>query len=165
MTTADVLLAGPSFEARQEVCPAPELGGAVIVRGLMAAEAFAVTARRAEALGRVHEARADHQALVREQRAKFDQRVAELPPGVPPPEWEPPAFRPPALTVAELVQYGRYGSELLHLAVVNPAGLALYTVPQWEVVAQHHPGLCERLRGVAERLSGLIQEDVEKNLP
>lgn len=161
--TLPILQAGPSFEPRRETVPVPELGGQVIVRGLMAAEAFALSARRAQALRTIREARAEHEARVRELRSAHDDRVANLPSGAKAPEFEAPEFRAPELGFDDLVLYGRYSSDLLARAVVVPSGLGLYTAEQWEVVGQHHPAMVERLRAVAERLSGLGAEDVEKN--
>lgn len=142
-----LLQAGPPVLPRQETVPAPELGGAVIVRGLMASEGFAVSQLRSQALRRVHQAAAAHR-----------QQVAKLPEGAAPPE-----FDPPELDFAELRAYGQYLPQLLACAVVTPSGLGLYTAEQWELVGQHHPALLTRLQAVAERLSGLNVEDVQKN--
>jgi hypothetical protein len=141
------LLAGPSFALRKEVVAAPELGGAVIVRGLMASEAFALGALRAQATRRIRQARQEHL-----------QRAGKLQPGAPEPE-----FDAPDLDFGELRTYGRYISQMLSCAVVAPNELALYTADEWEVVAQHHPALVARLQSGAEKLSGLSTEDVEKN--
>lgn len=147
MTELKVLQAGPDLQPRRETVDAPELGGAVIVRGLLASEGFALAALRSQALRRVREAGAEHR-----------RRVAALPADATPPE-----FESPDLEFSELLSYGRYISEMLALSVVTPSGLALYTAAQWEVAAQHHPALSVRLQAVAERLSGLNTEDVEKN--
>lgn len=147
MSDLKVLQAGPPLEPRQETVPAPELGGAVIVRGLMASEGFAVSSLRHQALKRVHEAGAVHR-----------QRVAALPEGQPAPQ-----FEAPELDFAELRAYGAYVPHLLACAVVTPSGLGLYTAEQWELAGQRHPGLLARLQTVAERLSGLNAEDVQKN--
>lgn len=149
MEDLKLLQAGPPLVPLQETVPAPELGGAVIVRGLMASESFAVSALRSQALRRVH------QAAAARRRATQD-----APDGAPAPEIEPPD-----LDFAELRSYGRYLPHLLACAVVTPSGLGLYTAEQWELVGQHHPGLLLRLQAVAERLSGLNAEDVEKNSP
>jgi hypothetical protein len=136
MSDLKVLQAGPPLQLRQETVPAPELGGAVIVRGLMQ-----------QALKRVHQAAAAHR-----------RRVAALADGAPAPE-----FDQPELEFDELRAYGAYVPHLLACAVVTPSGLGLYTAEQWELVGQHHPGLVNRLQAVAEKLSGLDVEDVEKN--
>lgn len=161
--TINILQAAPLFEARRETVPAPELGGHVIVRGLMASEAFALAVQREQALAPVHTARAEHEARVRELQAVHADRVRALPSGTQAPAFVPPEFVPPQLSVADLRAYGRYSSELLALAVVNSAGLGLYTADQWELMTQHHPALRARLEAVAERLSGLAREGVEKN--
>lgn len=142
-----LLQAGPQLLPRQETVPAPELGGAVIVRGLLASEGFAVDTLRSQALRRVHQAGQAHR-----------HQVAKLPEGATAPE-----FEPPPLDFTELRAYGQYVPQLLACAVVTPSGLGLYTAEQWEVVGQHHPGLLGRLQAVAERLSGLNAEDVQKN--
>lgn len=142
-----MLQAGPAFDLRKETVDAPELGGAVVVRGLMASEAFALGALRSQSLRRVREARAEH-----------DRTVAALPPGASAPE-----FDAPDLDFSELRAYGGYISQMLACTVGVPSGMALYTPDQWEVVGQHRPALVARLQAVAERLSGLNTEDVEKN--
>lgn len=147
MSDLKILQAGPDLQPRRETVDAPEIGGAVLVRGLLASEGFALAALRSQALRRVREAGAEHQRL-----------VAALPAGA-----TAPPYEAPDLDFGELLSYGRYISEMLALAVVTPNGLSLYTAAQWEVVAQHHPGLSARLQLVAERLSGLNTEDVEKN--
>ena len=144
-----MLQAAPPRGPRREVVPVPELGGSIIVRGLMASEVFALSGLRSQALRRVREARVEHA-----------ERVAELPKDAPPPE-----FEAPVLDFDELRLYGRYITELLARAVVLENGLALYTADEWEVVGQHHRGLLERLQATAERLSGLGAEDVQKNSP
>lgn len=163
LTPLPVLQAGPHLEPRRATVPVPEWGGQVIVRGLLASEAFALEAQRGTALHRVREARAEHAATVREARARYDDRCASLPPGAAPPAWQPPAFQPPSLTTDELAAYARVRSELLAMAVITPAGLALYSADQWEVAGQHHPQVVDRLLAEAERLSGMNAEDVEKN--
>lgn len=165
MDQLTVLQAAPSFELRRETVPAPELGGAVIVRGLMASEAFALGALRSQALRRVRDLRHQHDQRVADMRAKHDEMVASLPPGAQAPAFEPPEFEAPDLNFTELQVYGRHGSELLARAVVNPAGLELYSAAEWEVVAQHHPDMVARLQAVAERLSGLLTSEVEKKMP
>lgn len=145
----DVLKAAPPPILRQESVDCPELGGAVIVRGLLASEAFAVGAYRSQALRRVHAERAAVAAA-----ATADGSDA------------PPAAQtidPVDLQFDELVAYARYVSHLLACAVTLSNGLQLYTADQWEVAGQHHPKLLPRLQAVAERLSGLNVEDVEKN--
>lgn len=149
MSTLQILQAGPSLQPRSEAVDAPELGGAVLVRGLMASEGFALGALRTQALRRVREERLEH-----------ERRLASLPQGATPPE-----FEAPDLSFDELRSYGLYISHLLACAVVTPSGMALYSAEQWEVASQHHPGLVERLQAVAERLSGLQTEDVQKNSP
>lgn len=144
-----VLQAGPELVLRQETVDCPELGGAVICRGLMASEVFAVTALRGQALQPVNDARAEYQ-----------DRLAALPPGA-----TPPAFEAPALGFSELKVYGSYVCHLLACGVVTPSGLAMYTAQQWELADQHYPGLTSRLQAVVERLSGMRAEDVEKNSP
>ena len=144
-----MLTAAPELVPRTEAVDVPELGGAVLVRGLLASEVFAITGLRSAALKRVREA-----------RAEYAERLQSLPPGA-----EPPPFEPPALDFDELRTYGRYISQLLACAVTVQNGLALYTADQWEVVGQHHPGVPTRLHAVAERLSGLDEGDVQKNSP
>lgn len=95
---------------------------------------------------------------MREARLEHERMVADLPPGATPPE-----FEPPALGFAELKAYGGYISQMLACTVGTASGLALYSPEQWEVLGQHHPALVARLQAVAERLSGLNTEDVEKN--
>jgi hypothetical protein len=147
MSDLKVLHAGPPLALRQETVDCPELGGAVICRGLLASEAFAIGGLRGQALRPVREARAEHTAA-----------VEATPAGRAPPE-----FEPPALGFDELRTYGQYLSHMLACGVTTPNGLALYTADQWEVVGQHHPGLVARLQRVVEKLSGMDQEDVEKN--
>lgn len=149
MSGLPVLKAAPPLVARAETVDVPELGGAVVVHGLLASEAFALTALRSRALRAVREARQEHQA-----------RCQALPPDQPHPE-----FEPPELDMAELKLYGRYLSELLAVAVRVENGLGLYSADEWELVGQHHPAVPGRLQAVAERLSGLDAEDVRKNSP
>jgi hypothetical protein len=115
----------------------------------MAAESFAIGTLRAQALRRVREASAEHA-----------DRIKSLPPGAAAPD-----FEPPALGFDELRVYGQYLSHMLACGVTTPNGMALYTAEQWEVAGQHHPTLLPRLQAVVEKLSGLVAEDVEKNLP
>jgi hypothetical protein len=165
MTDLPILQAAPSFELRRETVPAPELGGSVIVRGLMASEAFALSALRSQALKRVRDLRHAHEKRVDELRTKHDDMCTGLPPGAQAPAFDPPEFDAPALTFDELRLYGRHGSELLARAVVNPAGLELYSADEWERASQHHPQLVARLQLVAERLSGMHASEVEKKMP
>ena len=144
-----VLKVGPAVQPRQEVVPVPEWGGDVLCRGLLASEAFAVDALRQQALVTLNAAKADYRELVK-----------ALPEGAP-----PPPFEPPAMSYAEFRAYGLYTSHLLAAGVCTDTGLALYTVDQWEVMGQHHPGVMDRLQAVVERLSGLDAEDVRKNSP
>jgi hypothetical protein len=144
-----VLKAGPVLALRKERVDVPELSGAVIVRGLMASEAFAISALRQQAVRRLREAQAEYAQAV-------DQ--AQGGPSLP----EPP---PSDLDFAELRDYGRYVAQMLACSVTGESGLALYTADEWELVGQHHPGVIERLQVVAERLSGLNTGDVSKNSP
>lgn len=144
-TPLPLLQAGPALQLRQEQVEVPELGGSVIVRGLLAAEAFAVTAIRHQATRRA--------ADIARQRAKAY-------PGQP-----ASAEDVPDLRFEEWLQYGSYVSQMLARAVQGANGISLYTAEQWEAVGQHHPGAIARLQAVAERLSGLNAEDVEKNSP
>jgi hypothetical protein len=146
MTT---LQAAPSVVPRKQTEPVPEWGGDVIVRGLMASEAFAVLALRQQALRRV--------------RSKLPADPAQPPEG----DQAAPAEAAPApdLEFEELRTYGLHISHLLARAVVNAQGLALCTVEEWEIWTQHQPAMCRRLQAVAERLSGLSEEAVEKNSP
>lgn len=153
MAELPVLAVGPDVQARRETVDVPEFGGAVVVRGLLASESFAIEAVRGQALRRVRE----------EQREALEEhaaRVAALKPGAPQPSFEPPEVE---LDFDELRAYGRYVSQLLHLSVQGGGGLSLYTVEQWEVVHQTYPGVVQRLQAVAERLSGMRAEDVRKN--
>jgi len=145
-----VLQAGPALQLRQETVDCPELGGAVICRGLMASEAFAIGGLRGIAL-----------RSVREARAEYDEEVAALRKAKP--DAKVPDFDPPDLTFDELRVYGRFISQLLACAVITPSGLALYTLEQWELANQHYPGVVLRLQKVVERLSGMDVEDVQKN--
>lgn len=149
MAGLPVLKAAPELAPRSQTVDCPELGGAVVVRGLLASEVFAISGLRSQALRRVREA-----------RAEYAERVASMPAGA-----EPPPFEPPALGFEEMRLYGRYTSQLLACAVTVENGMSLYTADQWEVVGQHHPGLPPRLHAVAEALSGLNVDDVEKNSP
>lgn len=147
--TLPLLKAGPLLEPRSEAVDVPELGGSVVVRGLMASELFAITSMRSQALKSVRKARAEHAEACK-----------AIGPGKP-----HPPFEAPELSFQELKGYGQYVSQLLASTVTVGNGLALFTAEQWEVAGQHHPGLPQRLQLVAERLSGLDAEDVEKNSP
>lgn len=147
MSTLPVLQAAPEVTPRTETVDVSEWGGAVIVRGLTASELFAVQVIREQAIGRARQAAAEH--------AK---RVKALPDDA-----EKPEFEPPLMNFGELVSYGRYISEMLARAVTSASGLGLYTVEQWELAGQQHPGVLDRLQSVVERLSGLNTEDVRKN--
>lgn len=143
----EVLKAAAAPQPRTEAVDCPELGGAVICRGLLASEAFAVAGLRSQALHRVRQARAEHAAA---------QRAGQL--------GEP--FEPPALDFDELRTYGRYISHLLACGVTTANGLQLWTADEWELAGQQHPELMPRLQAVVERLSGMgDEEDVRKNLP
>jgi hypothetical protein len=149
----EALKAPPTFALRTERVDCPELGGAVVVRGLKASEAFAVEALRQQAMRPVREARREHDA----------RRGAEAkarPPGTPDP---PDDFEPPDLGFEHLQLYGRYVAHMLAATVQLENGLQVYSAAEWEVVGQHHPALITRLQRVAERLSGLDAEDVQKN--
>ena len=153
--TMQVLQAAPVPEVRTETVDCPELGGAVVCRGLLASQAFAVSGLRSQALRRVREARADQA-----RRAAADGPAPEGQPA----DREP--FEAPDLDFDELLAYGRYIAHLLACGVTTANGMALYTAEQWEVMGQHHPALLERLQPVVERLSGMgSQEDVRKNSP
>jgi len=147
VSTLPLLAAAPDLQPRSETVDVPELGGALLVRGLLASEVFAISGIRSQALRRVREA-----------RQEYAQQVAALAPGV-----EPPDFEPPTLEFDELKQYGQYVSQLLACSVTLANGLGVYTAQQWEVVGQHHPGVPGRLQQVAERLSGLDEAEVQKN--
>lgn len=147
MADLPLLKAGPAVHLRQEAVEVPALGGSVVVRGLLASECFAITSLRDQALRRVHLARQEHR-----------DRIAALPPDATPPD-----FEPPTLDFSELSQYGRYITQMLAVAVTAENGLGLYTQDQWEVLGQTHPGVIAQLQAVAERLSGLNEEEVRKN--
>lgn len=147
MSSLPLLQAAPPLAQRAETVDAPELGGAVIVRGLTGSELFAIMALRQRAIERATAA-AD----------EYRQHVKALPEGQPAPE-----FEPPALDFTELRDYARWACELLAHAVRGANDLAIYTADQWDVAAQHYPALVARLRRVAERLSGMDAEDVAKN--
>lgn len=139
---------------RKETVDVPELGGAVVVRGLLLRESFAVALLRQQALRRVV-------AEQREARERFEAAVAAANPDAPPPPM--PTADPATLNFDELLAYGSYVSHLLHCAVLTSTGTPLFSADQWEAVGQHHPQAVQRLQAVAERLSGLDAEDVEKN--
>ena len=148
MSNLPVLLAGPALAPRQETVDCPELGGAVICRGLLASEAFAVGALRAQALRTLRIAQADYR-----------DRLKALPADTPQPD-----FESPDASFTELRAYGQYLTQLLACGVVTPSGMGLYSVDQWEVAHQHHPAMVDRLQAIVERLSGLLAaEDVRKN--
>jgi hypothetical protein len=140
------------FVLRQESVDAPELGGAVIVRGLLASESFAVSAFRSQALRRIREERRGEPATGAEGDAQAAEHAAKH-----------ATIDPAVLTFDELRLYGSYVSHLLACAVTVGNGMQLYSAAQWEVAGQHHPALLVRLQTVAERLSGLNAEAVEKN--
>jgi hypothetical protein len=142
------LQAAAPFVLRQESVDAPELGGAVIVRGLLASESFAVSAFRSQALRRIREERRGEPAAGAEGDAQASEHAT---------------IDPAVLTFDELRLYGSYVSHLLACAVTVGNGMQLYSAAQWEVAGQHHPALLVRLQTVAERLSGLNAEAVEKN--
>lgn len=161
---SDVITSAPRLVARKEAVPAPELGGDVIVRGLLLSEAFAVQAYRAQALRRLRQQAAERAAQAGQPQASdgpADDGIGLQPAGLP----VPPAVNDDdaRLTVPELQLYGTYVSHLLHYAVTNARGAPLYGVDGWEVAHQHHPDLVRRLQAVAERLSGFDTEAVEKN--
>jgi hypothetical protein len=139
----EVLQAAPTLPLRKETVDCPELGGAVIVRGLTGSEAFAVSMLKQQAARRA-----------RTEFAEMREKAG--------PEAELPE---PELTFDEWRQFGGYTSQMLHLAVQGANGMSLYSAAEWEVMPQHHPALVDRLTAVAERLSGMNAEDVEKNSP
>jgi len=139
----EVLQAAPTLPLRKETVPCPELGGAVIVRGLTGSEAFAVSMLKQQAARRARVELAEAR-----EKAGPD---AELP--------------EPELSFDEWRMYGSHQAQLLHLAVQGANGMSLYSAAEWDVMPQHHPALVERLAAVAERLSGMNAEDVEKNSP
>lgn len=144
-----VLQAAPPPEPRTETVDCPELGGAVVCRGLLASEAFAVASLRGQALKRVREARTEHRA-----RAQ----------GRPDAPGEP--FEPPELDFDELKAYGRYISHLLACGVTVANGMQLWSAEEWELAGPQHPDMVARLQAVVERLSGMgSEEDVQKNSP
>ena len=137
-----VLNALPTVAPRKETVAVPEWGGSVIVRGLLASEVFAVTALRQQALRRVRREVAER----KEQPAEGEIEAADV-----------------QVEFDELRSFGRYMSQLLSLAVVGANGLALWTVDDWEAASQTWPDAVKRLLDVAERLSGMVAEDVRKN--
>lgn len=158
-----VLTSAPRLAVRKEAVPAPELGGDVIVRGLLLSEAFAVQAYRAQALRRVRQLAAERAAQAGQPQAS-DGPEGEgigLPPGAAQPDAD--ADLTAQLTVPELQQYGVYVAHLLHYAVTGVAGQPLYSPQEWEVAPQHYPDLVRRLQAVAERLSGFDTEATAKN--
>lgn len=143
-TDLPLLDTGPTLVRRKERVPVPELRGSVLVVGLLASEAWAVTAIKEQALARLYsEAQAAH--------AQGGEPA------------EPPAGVPLDLGFDEWRQYGRYVPELLARSVQGTGGLSLYSADEWELMDQHHPGVIGRLQIVAERLSGLDGRARAKN--
>jgi hypothetical protein len=141
-----ILQAAPPPQPRTETVDCPELGGAVVCRGLLASEAFAVASLRGQALKRVREARAEFAAS----------RKAD----------DPTPFEPPELDFDELKAYGRYISHLLASGVTVANGLQLWSADEWELAGPQYPDMVARLQAVVERLSGMgAEEDVQKNSP
>lgn len=139
-----VLEAAPVFSLRKQVEPAPELGGSVVVVGLMASEAFAIQALKSQATRRV--------AAMIKQRGESQEHQQQQAPS-----------QTVELEFDEWQTFGRYVPELLARAVRGKGDVSLYSADEWEVVGQHHPGLMSRLQAVAEELSGLSAEVREKN--
>jgi hypothetical protein len=137
MSTLKLLETAPEVHCRKEAVDVPELGGSVIVRGLLASELFAVSVYRQQALARA----------MRERRAAKDGADA------------------PMLTLDfdELLAYGQYVCHMLAHAVSIANGLQLYSAEEWETAGQAYPGLLDRLQAIVERLSGMNTEDVQKN--
>lgn len=158
---SEVITTAPRLAVRKEAVDAPELGGAVVVRGLLLSEAFAVQAYRAQALRRLRQQAAS--AAQPQPSAGPEDPGLGLPPGASAAAAEDADGALDTLTVPELQLYGTYVAHLLHYAVSGARGTPLYGVDQWEVAYQHHPDLVRRLQAVAERLSGFDSEGVEKN--
>lgn len=146
MAELSVLQAGPVLTCRTETVDLPELGGAVVVRGLLASELFAVSVYRDQALRRLHEAQAQHSRSV---AAAADGQA--------------PGFVAPQMSFEELRAYGLYVSHMLAASVTVANGLSMYTADEWEVCGQQYAGVIDRLQTVVERLSGMNSEDVRKN--
>lgn len=142
--TLPILNSAPPLSPRKETVELPELGGSVIVRGLLASEIFGVIAMRQAALRRL--------------------RPAPAPAADPDGPMQAPEQEPEP-DIADYIAYGRHTSQLLALAVVDADGMAFYSADEWEIFAQHHPGAYARLQAEAERLSGLNTEAVAKNSP
>lgn len=151
-----VLQYAKPLPVRKETVDVPELGGAVVVRGLMASEAFAVQAIRSQALRRLRE-----EALHKAAAAQVSPEPSAGPDDAPAPAAV--ADSQPQLSFDEFCAYGRYVCHLLACAVTVAGGGPLWSADQWESFGQHHPAAMTRLQAVAERLSGLVVEDVEKN--
>lgn len=147
MSDLKLLAAAPTMVLKKEAVDAPELGGAVLARGLMGSELFAVQVYRDQALRRQREAQAHHARL---------QAVATE--GAPVAETDGPQ-----MSFDELRSYGLYISHMLACSVTTANGMALYTAEEWEICGSQHPGLVDRLQAVVERLSGMNSEDVRKN--
>lgn len=138
MENLPLLKAAPPLQARREPVPLPELGGSVIVRGLLASESFAIVALRQQVARQMRLQAADDDG----------------PPG-----------RPIEAGFDDFVRFGKHVTQLLAVAVLCAGGTAFYTADEWEVFYQHHPDAFKRLQLVAERLSGLDEEAVAKNSP
>ena len=136
-----LLKTAPPVALAKERVSVPELGGSVIVVGLMASESFALEAIKQAATRRALEAAAEAREGA---GADGDLVAAEM-------------------SFDDWRQYGRYVPELLARTVQTPDGMALYTAEEWELVPQRYPGALERLQAVAERLSGLDRRAREKN--
>lgn len=134
----ELLKIAPPVAHRKETVEVPEWGGAVVVRGLLASEVFAVVSLRQQAFRRIRS----------EAREAGGSPAAN-----------------PELTFDELLQYAAHVPQLLALAVVNGDGISLYSADEWELVGQSSPAVYARLQAVAERLSGMGLEDVAKNSP
>lgn len=138
--TLPILKSAPPLALRREPVELPELGGSVIVRGLLGSELFAIQALRQRAL-----------------RANAPEPEPESEGA------EAPLAGPPEITLAQLAGYGRHVSEMLALAVQDGDGVGLYGADEWEIFAQHYPDAYSRLHRVAERLSGMNLQATEKN--
>lgn len=136
--TLPILKSAPPLALRREPVELPELGGSVIVRGLLGSELFAIQALRQRAL-----------------RVNAPEPEPEGP--------DTPLAGPPEITLAQLAGYGRHVSEMLALAVQDGDGVGLYSADEWEIFAQHYPDAYSRLHRVAERLSGMDLQATEKN--
>ncbi len=156
MTELPLLKVAPMLALRKERVDVPEWGGAVIVRGLTGSEAFAIVALRSQSLRRVRDEARERAA----ERARHGEVRGSEGQGA-----EADPAEPIDLEFGELEAYGRHVAQLLALAVVGENGLGLYSFEEWQVASQHHPAAVRRLQLVAERLSGLDAEAVEKNSP